>query len=141
MSLPFTIRSDPASHFTGAIAQNAMEVEALDAPSASFTITRIALMAEENLDWDVVFFANANGNDADPADNALIDSIPLRASDINGRQIAGTGLFLYGVSDFRLPIQSDSRALHVGLVCRSAAGKTASAGGGAVTLVVGGELS
>ena len=86
-------------------------------------------MATEGLDWDVVFFRNTTANSASADTNAFVDLIPLRASAPNGQQIGGSGLYLYGVSDFHIQYVGDGNVLVVGLVCRSAAGKTAGAGG------------
>lgn len=140
MSGRFRIRSEEASHFRGALAQNAMELEDLGtAPGTEMVIDRVTVWSDENLAWDVSFWRN---NDSQPnADldlNAFVDLVTFE--DTDGQQIAGSGPFIYSLS-FEgfggIPYIPDASNFVVGLICRSSGGKTAGDGGSAVVEVAG----
>lgn len=122
-------RSDKDLHYTTALAQDAIDLESFAAmPSASVQITRVTVLSDQNLDWDIMFFKNATSQPNTDADlDTLVDWITFAAGD--GVQVAGTGLWRYSVSGLRLNYKADDRVFHVGLINRNAVAKNAGATG------------
>ncbi len=146
--MPYTIvalDSDKDSHFTGVIAQNAIENESIDFPSDfsgpqinKLLIHQISIQSEENLDWDLIFWSSkdfADTSDLD-ADTFIIgiDSV-MDAGD--AIRIAGANQYYYTYEPTRPLVYTDndnSGKLHVGLLNRNASTKSASGSGGDVKL-------
>lgn len=129
MSEQWIARSDKDTHYTTALAQNALDLESFAVmPSASVQITRVTLWSDQNLDWDLMFFNDAVSQPSADADlHSMNDWIRFTVTD--GVQIAATGLFLYSVSGLRLNYKPVDRIFHVGLINRNAAAKNAGATG------------
>lgn len=131
------IRSDKDVHFTGAIAQNAGEAESIlftgDIAPQRYRIRSLNIISEENLAWEVVFFARSTFNGAPQiADIDLytfLGYFSFGAGD--AIRIAATGPYLYYIDglDIAYEDQDESQTLHLMLVNRSAAAKTAGAAG------------
>lgn len=120
------VRTDKDTHFTGTLAQNAQETEnvtGLDSNAGS--IKSLAILSDQQLDWDVVFYSTDGFVNADADVDSYLGRVEFGAAD--GRQIAGTGLFRYDAFDLNLPyLDGDgTNELHVGLVNRSATAKAA----------------
>ncbi len=131
------LETDPDVDFAGAIVQNA--AEHADIPGLTRDIgavESVTLVAQENLDYEVVFWSKDTREGAGPGTDSFIDYVPLAAS--LGKRIAGAGPFRYALTGLAIPYRDDdaTRELHVSLVVRSAAGKSA-APAGAVRLRVG----
>lgn len=131
MTLPrlYTVRSLKGTHFTGALAQNAKEDESFDLPGGlkRVRITGVTLLSDQNLDWDIVQFRTSGTDDADADLDTQIDWVSFAVAD--GNQIAGAGLFRYGVTGLSLDLDNDDGKLHVGLVNRNSTAKIAGATG------------
>lgn len=126
----WTIRSLKGTHFTGALATDAFELENLGPlPASAAIITRVTVWSDENLDWDVFFFNDA-ANAPDQADldqDSMVDWIRFTAAD--GVRIAAAGPYRYSVSGLNLRYDPLDGQAHVMLVNRSVASKTAGATG------------
>ncbi|OGQ60732.1 MAG: hypothetical protein A3J24_06355 [Deltaproteobacteria bacterium RIFCSPLOWO2_02_FULL_53_8] len=133
--------TDKGLHFTDALAQNAIEVEAIDIPLAQFSgshpvIKGISLMAKQALDFDVFIFNKAGCSDAALRPGAYLDYVRFNAT--GAAQIGAAGFYYYaGVTGLYLPYRDKSNTykLHVGLVNRSATSKLAGADGEVVIMV------
>ncbi len=132
------IASDKDSHFTGSLAQNAMEVESLLFPSrwrdidiSECVIEGISIQADQNLEFDVIVFSKASADDTDIDLDAFIDFFNFPVT--GGKQIAGAGQFYYAspANNVAVPYldKDNTGKLHVGLVNRSASAKNAGATG------------
>ena len=129
-------RSNKDTHFTGALATDAMELESFDVQSPT-KIIRVTLWADQQLDWDVMFFSSSGADDTDADLDTMIDWVEFTSSD--GKQIAGAGLYRYSVSGLDLRFKStdarDSKQVHIGLINRNATSKNAGATGEVVVEV------
>lgn len=136
------VRSLSTRDFTGAIVQNAAAFANIPCPGmikgpAPARVRSLMIISVENLAWEVQFFSTNGfqqpGNiDAD----GYLGVWAFAVAD--GIRIGATGHYYYYVDGQDVPIvdQSDQGALHVALVNRSAAAKTAGAAG-AVVLKIG----
>ena len=139
-TLPKTwvVRSDKDTHFTGALIQNAMELETLGDPATEnkrdqtrSIIQRISIISEQNLDWDIVLFRSTFAPpltldcDLDPT----IDWVTFEVAD--GVQVAAAGLYRYSYTSLQILYWNTDApgAIHVGLVNRNAVAKGAGAAG------------
>lgn len=132
-----TLRSDKDTHFTGAIAQNAMEDENLTGLlSNKMRITGINLQADENLDFRVIFWKTDGFENADLDLDRFCGEVQVDLP-TNGYRIAGANQYYLDVRGLDIDYEDEdaSNELHVSLMCLSAAGKTAG-GGGEVVLEV-----
>lgn len=143
------VRTDPATQFTGALAQNAAATVNL---AMNFTgpagdgyvdpglgagktlkarLRSILIQSRENLDWEVWLWGKNtfNASATDPAQNFPFGFVALAGS--GAKQIAGAGLYTYFVSGVDVPyLDLDvSGQLHLMLVNRAGAGKSAGAAG------------
>lgn len=134
-----TVRSDKDSAFTDAIAQNAQESENITLPGAFTAGSRarlrsINVISLENLAWELWLFAN-NRFITDVAD---IDLVFPRGrwgwAATDGARIAGAGPYYYYIDGLDIAYQDLDmfQQLHIMLVNRSAAAKTAGANGAIV---------
>lgn len=143
----WVVRSDKDTHFTGVLATNAMELEVLGdaAPTSSnrvptirSKITRITVISEQNLAWDIMLFKAAFTPPltADADLHPLVDWLSFTAGD--GVRVAAAGLYLYSWSGFSFPYYTTDvmGRIHVGLINRDGTAKLASAGGGAIAVEI-----
>lgn len=132
------IDSDKDTHFAGAIAQNAMEVESLDFPSDwadislySIIIESITIQSDQNLEWDVYLWTDGAVDETDLDTDKFLDYFNFPAS--SGKQVAGANQFYYAApsNQMNIPYYDSDKAskLHVGLVNKSASSKNAGATG------------
>lgn len=133
----YPVRTSSAVEFTGAIAQNAQETENIVLGSAlqgtngiaANILQAIEIVATENLAYTLDFYGTDAFNSATPNLNRFLGTWAFAASD--GLQVAGTGLYRYYIDGLGIPLwdYDNSGELHVALVNRSVAGKSAGAGG------------
>lgn len=132
------LRSDKDTHFTGGLAQDAMETESINFPSDwrtaginSCIIEGISIQSDQNLDWDVVIFSGSEFDNTDLDLDKAIDYTSF--ANTVGKQVGGAGQYYYPLasSPFKIPYVDEDRSgkLHVGLVNRSATAKNAGATG------------
>ncbi len=133
-----TIDSDKDTHFSGSIAQDAIENESIDFPSDFSTtqiqkllIRQVTLQADQALNWDLMIWSDSGYADSSDMDSdAHITTISLLAS--NAVDIAGTNQSYYDYepsSPILYTDKNNTSKLHVGLVNRSATSKNAGATG------------
>lgn len=146
------VRSDKDTDFTGAIAQNAQESENLVPPAAlgaggpcRSRLHSISIISKENLDWELWFFSTddfATNNAADIDQVGFLGKWAFIAADAT--RIAATGAYFYYIDGLDIAYHCtdfDEHAtlvagakrpqgqVHVMLINRSAAGKSAGANG------------
>lgn len=146
------VRTNPATQFTGALAQNAALTENLRIPqgtevaglgfadggigSGKSRVRSILIQSVENLDWEVWIWATDafNVSTSDPALNFPLGYALLAGS--TAKRIGGAGLYYYFLSGLDIPLQDEDvitnngpNEIHLMLVNRAAASKTAGAGG------------
>lgn len=132
----WTIRSDKDAQFTGAIAQNAIELESFGTlVTPKVVISRITILSDQNLSWRLIFFSTAAADDTDADVDSMVDWFDF--VDTSGFQIAGAGLYRYAASGLEFHYGPAGRTLHVALMNLSAAGKNAGATGEVVVEVSG----
>ena len=132
------IKSDKDTHFSGALAQHAVEIEALDFPTGwsslninDLIIESISIQSDQNLEWDILLFSTDGTTNADLDLDTFTDFFNFATT--SGKQIAAAGQFYYSSPSNNLQIpykntQNKSK-LHVALVNRSATSKNAGATG------------
>jgi hypothetical protein len=143
MAFTYQVRSDKDTHFTGAIIQNAAEEENIVLPqclrgmngNARAIVRSVAIVSDENLDWEVWLFRTDGFQDADLDLDTFTGFMAFAVAD--ARQIAGAGPFYYYRGELNLPYQDadNTGELHIALVNRSAAAKSAGAAGEAVVIL------
>lgn len=143
------VRTDPATQFTGALAQNAAATVnlaqaaagqvagdgyldgGLASASLQSRLRSILIQSVENLAWEVWLWGtdSFNASLTDPSSNFPLGIWSFAAAD--AKRIGGAGLYYYYVEDMDTPyVDLDNTAeLHVMLVNRSVASKTAGANG------------
>jgi hypothetical protein len=147
MGALFGIRSDKDTHFTTALATNAIDIEVLGdldrfsanrLPSLAVKICRISLWSDQNLAWDVALFRTSAGQpNADLDLDTMTDWVRFSASD--AMQIAGAGAFRYTASGLFMVFDSSRSTgqINVGLINRDAVAKIAGALGEVVIEIEG----
>lgn len=130
--LPFhTIRSDKDDHFTGAIAQNAVEEESLTGLIANkVRITGIVILSDQQLDYRVAFYSTDGFANADLDLDTLINEVELDLISY-GWRIAGTGKYQMIITGLDVDYIDDdaTNELHVALQNLSSTSKTAGSDG------------
>lgn len=138
------IRSDKDTHFTGGLAQHAVEHEDLDLPADlatleadEFVVESIIIQSDQNLEWDIYLFSNASDSNADIDLDTFKDQTNFTVA--SGKQIAATAQFYYPTPlvGFRYKITDPKLGkIHVALVNRSATAKNAGATGEFIVEIV-----
>lgn len=130
--LPFhTIRSDKDDHFTGSIAQNAVEQESLTGLiSNKVKITGIVILADQQLNFRVVFYSTDAFADTDLDVDSLFNEVEFDLPGY-GWRIAGTGKYCMVITglDINYIDENGTNELHVALQNLSATSKTAGGNG------------
>lgn len=131
------IASDKDTHFTGALAQNAIESESISMPTDWATadinkmiISEMSFQSDQNLDWELIFWANGDYDESDLDASKVITRISLPAT--TGEQIAGAGQYIYEnplPQSIEYVDEDNSNEIHVSLVNRDATSKNAGATG------------
>ena len=127
----FFITSDKDINFTGAIALNAKEDENLTGLETNkIVITDVMIEAEENLQFFLLLWSTDGFENADLDVDSFLGFIDLDIPN-NGFRIAGANQYYLNATGINLHYSDDdaTNELHVSLLCRSAAGKTAGAAG------------
>lgn len=144
------VRSDKDEHFTGAIVQHAEERENITMPAAlggRLRLVCITLISDQQLAWELDFWFSKTFSGAAVGADLDLDTFAgkwaFAAAD--GTQIGGAGPYYYHISGLDIPYRDNDHPqttaqakkaevasnpkLHVCLVNRSAAAKTAGAAG------------
>ena len=128
------VRTLAASQFRAALAQNAIATLDLDpaiqgvslGPHAACHVVGVQILSAEQLDWGVYLYRKNTYNVATIDSNFLAGYWEFVAS--TARRIAATGPYIYfDASSPQIPYWDEDRLgqIHMGLVNRSAAGKSA----------------
>lgn len=133
----YKVRTDKDTNFTGAIAQNAGATANLVVPAGlsgmdgqvELILRGITVISKENLSWETQFFASDAYQNADLDLDGFIARWTFAASD--AVQIGATGTYEYYIDGLEIPLWDNDRSgeIHLELVNRSAASKTAGAAG------------
>ena len=124
------------THFTGGLAQNAIESESIDFPTDwdQLSIDRcliegISLQADQALEWDIYVWGTDDYNSADLDAAELVDQINYPST--SGKRIAGAGQYFYASPTLEIPYRDENNTskLHISLVNRSVTAKNAGATG------------
>ncbi len=128
------IDSVVGTHFTGALAENAIELESLDFPDDwqkveinECIVESVTVQSKQNLEWDVWIYSSSGGPDTDLDVDSFVDGFNFPKTE--GKQIDGANQYAYPAPSNRIAVpfrNEDNRAkIHVGLINRSAAAKYA----------------
>ncbi len=127
-----------ATYYRGALALNAVATENVTLPVALEgtngnglnIISGITINSKENLAWELQFWGSSAFQTTNPDTDLFLGRWAFAAGD--GVQDAATGLFRYYIDGLNMPYQDENNTgkLHMALVNRSAAAKTAGDAGG-----------
>jgi hypothetical protein len=126
-----SISTDKDTHFTEAITQNEMETETLDGLSKSnIKITGIALQADQQLDFRVIFWGSSSYADTDLDTDSFSGECRLDMPTY-GFRIANTGQYYIHITGLDIDYidEGGSKQLHLSLQNLSMTSKTAGSGG------------
>ena len=134
------IRSDKDTHFTGAILQNAAEDESLEFPNSMVgcsecVIEAIIIQSDENLDWTIQFWGTSGYDNTDLDLDFFIEYVAFATT--AGLQIGATAQYYYSTTNLNIPYKdldfdptgTALANIHVSLINRNAAAKTAGSSG------------
>ena len=136
------VRSDKDTHFAGAIAQDAVEAESLTIPdiriTRAFLVRNVALQADQNLDFSVMFFSTSGHDNTDLDLDTFIGSARIDLSTTSLR--IATNQYYGSSQDMGLVYIDETFSgaqpqLHVALHNGSVTGKNAGATGEVVIAV------
>ena len=139
------VRSDKDTHFTGALAQNAVKTENISFPADWVTmglrkakIVDIKIISDQQLAWDVKFYSkDTHAVTTDLDADSFIRTFKFDAS--AGVQEAGADQYYYDIDPSEFPFvyidEDGTSEFHVTLVNRSATPKTAGAAGEVVVII------
>lgn len=137
------VRSDKDTHFTGSLDQNAGEDESITIEAIhrtnEFIIEHIAVLSDQNLEWDVFLWAKNTYADSDHDVDEFIEYVNFTSN--SGKQIAAADIFYYSATGLSIPYRDDdvgsvnNASLHLSLVNRSASSKNSGATGEIVIIV------
>lgn len=124
------VTTDAATQLRSALAQNAALYLSLDLKQyavgarADVMIRALQILSVENLDWELWFFRTSGFDTADADTNRWCGYWQFGTTAV---QIGGAGLYHYYIDGLAIPYQDEdnSSQLHLALINRSAAGKTA----------------
>lgn len=132
----YEFRTDKDVNFTGALAQNVSASENIALPpqlagpggSARNILRAIAVIADQNLNWDVQLFSSSAFSNANLDLDTYIYNVIFTES---GQQRDGAGQFYWTRTGLIVPVwdANNTGVVHLSLVNRSAAGKNAGATG------------
>ncbi len=133
------VRSNPALHFTAALAQNAVSaVTSLPGlprgGSLRYLVRALSVVTKEHYGPDVNFFASASGFTTSPATDHFLSRFTFDAD--LGAQLGGSGLWRYYVDGLSVPYYDRDTwgslsppLLHIALGNTEATAKSAGADG------------
>ena len=139
------VRSDKDSHFTGALAQNAVETEDIGFPAdwATMVLSKakilgVTIISDQQLAWDVKFYAkDTHAVTSDLDLDSAIRTLKFDAS--AGVQEAGANQYYYDIDPTEFPFiyhdEDNTSEFHVTLINRSATAKNAGATGEVVVII------
>ena len=125
------VKSDKDTHFTTAIAQNAIEEENITGlTSDEITITGISIIADENKSYRLWIFESDDFQEADFDNDCFVEFVDIDLT-TNAAQIAGSGAYYYAITGLNINYQDldGSNELHLALQNLDAGAKTAGAAG------------
>lgn len=131
----FFVTTDKDTDFTGALAQNAAATANLAVPQlpsdAQCRLKNIAIISDQQLAWEIWLWATTSFNTGITDLDALYPFGRWSFDSSSGVQIAGTGPYYYYIDGLDVPYMDSAKLsqLHVMLVNRSAASKSAGAAG------------
>lgn len=144
MSFSYKVRSDKDTHFRDGLAQNAVEHENIVLPgclagirgNARAHLKSITILSDENLAWEIMLFSSDTNVDTDEDVDAMIGW--WQFSTAGAVQVAATGLFRYYIDGLAVPYVDDDNTgeVHVSLLNRSSASKTAGDAGSLIVELV-----
>lgn len=131
------VRTDKDIHFTGALAQNAQATENI-VPAASIAaglhcrsrLRSIGITSKENLSWEIALYGTDQFNS--PTDMDSVIRYGWWTFDAaSATRVAATGNYYYYVDGLDVAYRDADQTgeIHLALINRSAAGKTAGADG------------
>lgn len=133
------VRSDKDTHFTTALAQNAMDVESLTIPDVRTTLTfmirHMTFLSDQDLDFDIYIWSTEAAEDTDLDADRFVCKVPMDTS-ISFR-LNNTGVYYHQVLDLEIPYRDQNPEagdapkpkLYVGLANRDVTSKNAGATG------------
>ena len=124
-------KTDKDTHFTGSIAQNAIEEENITGLDANeISITGVSIVSDQQLKFRLWFFETDKFQEANFDDDEFVDFIDLDLA-TDGAQIGATGAWYYAVSCLCIDYEDldNTKELHIALQNLSAAAKNAGASG------------
>lgn len=139
---PIIVKSDKDTHFSGSLATDAGEAESItgEMKTSSGMIESVSLQSDQNLAWDLYFFATDGHTDTDLDLDQNIGVVSFVAAD--GDQIAGSGQYYYSTSSssqtfrpFPYVDEDNTNEMHTVLVNRDSTSKNAGATGEVVIKV------
>lgn len=140
-----TVTTVAANQLRSALAQNAGEDLSLQVQSAAVgqrvdsIIRNITIVSVEDLNWELWFWGRNTFNEPTPDIDTFIASWLFAVA---GKQIGGAGLYHFYVDGLYIPYKDldQTSRIHMTLVCRSAAGKSAG-DAGAIRVRLGLEMA
>lgn len=128
-------RTSASTQFREALAQNAalflsLDVKGLGVGQRVDALLRgIQILSVENLAWEIWLFRNSQFNNADADVNRAHGRWSFVAA--NAVRIGGAGLYNYYIEGLQVPVHDEDNTsrVHMALINRSAASKTAGDGG------------
>jgi len=127
----YTLSTDPAVHFTGALAQYAKEDESLTGVLANkIKITGISIQSEQALDYYLFFWSKDTFDDATMVSDTFVGMTELDFTTW-GQQVGGAGQYYFSVEvlDFDYEDRDNSKEIHCSLYNASPVSKTAGSAG------------
>lgn len=128
---PEWLTTDKDVEFIGAIILNAKADENLAGLAADkIVITDVMFEGDENLQFYLLFWGTDGFENADLDIDSFLGFVDLDIPN-NGFRVAGANQYYLNVTDLNLHYEDEdaSNELHISLLCLTAAGKTAGAGG------------
>jgi len=135
---PYFTDTDKDTHFTGAIAQDAVEEENVGFPADWATckiqkcsVTNVSILSDQQLDWELQFYSTDAHSNTDADVDTFITALDFIGTD--AKQNAGAGLWRYDLDPATFPFEyvdaDNTSEFHITLINRSAVAKNAGATG------------
>jgi len=134
------IATDKDTDFEATLAENAILSESIDMPTDWQTadiqkciISEMSVQSDENLDWELLFWANGDYNNTDLDLSKVITRISLAATTAD--QIAGSNQYIYDnplAQSIEYVDEDNTSKIHISLINRSASAKSADPNGSIV---------
>lgn len=139
------VRSDKDTHFSGALAQNAIEAEDIAFPSdwgvmgiEKVQILGISVISDQQLAWDIKFYGKDTHAVTTDLDLDFFERT-FKLNESDGIQEAGANQYYYDLDPTQFPFvyhdQDNTSEFHITLANRSATAKIAGATGEVVVII------